>query len=140
MLVGSNPSTKSSTRIAFSPCTKSGRLLEEWLLPFEKLIADRCIINVYDQPTENNRPLTAAEIKNGCNNLKNAIDLFQPDLIIAFGHTASRALTLLRYEHYEMPHPSGLNRQLNDPTYLQKKLKGLEALLQSTPSNTDVRN
>jgi uracil-DNA glycosylase family 4 len=140
VLVGSNPSVKAASQVAFSPCTKSGRLVEEWLLPFDKLIATRCYINVYDKPTENNRPLTAKEIKAGCNNLQNAITLFKPDLIIAFGKTASRALTLLGYEHYEMPHPSGLNRQLNDPTYVQEKLKGLEALLQPTPSSTGVRN
>jgi uracil-DNA glycosylase len=139
MLVGSNPSVRSSTSIAFSPCTKSGRLVEEWLLPFEKLISSRVRINVYDKPTENNRPLKAEEIKSGCINLKNAIATFQPDVIVAFGKTAARALTLLGFEHYEMPHPSGLNRQLNDPTYLEEKLKGLEALLQPTSPDTGVR-
>ena len=134
MLVGSNPSTKALSRIAFSPCTKSGRLVEQWLAPFEKLISSRVNMNVYDKPTENNRPLNAEEIKSGCNNLQNAIKIFEPDVIVAFGKTAARALTLLGIEHYEMPHPSGLNRQLNDPRYIEEKLKGLEALLRPIPS------
>lgn len=37
--------------------------------------------------------------------------------IVALGNFASKALSKLNIEHHAMPHPSGLNRNLNDPQY-----------------------
>lgn len=39
------------------------------------------------------------------------------DQVIALGHFASKALTKLSVDHFCLPHPSPLNRQLNDPQY-----------------------
>ena len=37
--------------------------------------------------------------------------------IIALGQFASSALTRVSILHFQLPHPSPLNRKLNDPTY-----------------------
>lgn len=58
--------------------------------------------------------------------LKSKIDDIKPLRIVALGKTAEKALTLLGIPHFAMPHPSGRNRQLNDPEYLSKKIKGLQ--------------
>lgn len=39
------------------------------------------------------------------------------DKVIALGNFPSRALRDLHIRHFVMPHPSGLNRKLNDPAY-----------------------
>tara|TARA_B100000287_G_scaffold215852_1_gene203601 strand:- start:1126 stop:1500 length:375 start_codon:yes stop_codon:yes gene_type:complete len=43
--------------------------------------------------------------------------------VIALGNIASEALTKIKVDHFKLPHPSGLNRQLNDKTYVSKVLK-----------------
>ena len=98
-------------------------------------------MNVYDKPTNNNRPLKASEIKDGCKNLQRAIAIYKPDHIIAFGKTAAKAITQLGIQFHEMPHPSGLNRKLNDKAYVAEKLKGLEDVLsQPIPLKCESEN
>jgi hypothetical protein len=41
---------------------------------------------------------------------------------IALGNKASVRLEKLGIKHYKMPHPSGLNRKLNDPTVVFNSL------------------
>jgi uracil-DNA glycosylase len=61
-----------------------------------------------------------------------------PWRIVALGKTAEKALTLLRYNFYVMSHPSGLNRQLNDPKFVEEKIKGLREYLK--PSEEELFN
>lgn len=42
--------------------------------------------------------------------------------VVALGTFASDALNRLGVAHYKLPHPSGLNRQNNDPVFVQKCL------------------
>lgn len=42
--------------------------------------------------------------------------------VIALGNEASRALSKIKVDHYKLPHPSGLNRLLNDKDYIVTKL------------------
>lgn len=44
------------------------------------------------------------------------------DKVLALGNFPSRALEILGIEHFVLPHPSGLNRKLNDPAYEKQKL------------------
>lgn len=50
------------------------------------------------------------------------IDL-EEDRIIALGKAASKGLTKLGVDHFTMPHPSGLNRQLNSKSFIELKLQ-----------------
>jgi uracil-DNA glycosylase len=71
-----------------------------------------------------------SEIKACLGRLHNNIHVeIVPDKVIALGRTAEKALTLLRLDFYAMPHPSGLNRKLNDPKYIEEKIKGLISYL-----------
>jgi len=45
------------------------------------------------------------------------------DRIISLGGFPSRALNKLGIDHFIMPHPSGLNRKLNDRTYEKQMLQ-----------------
>lgn len=44
--------------------------------------------------------------------------------VIALGGFASRALSRANVDHYTMPHPSPLNRKLNDRSYETQCLEG----------------
>jgi uracil-DNA glycosylase len=43
--------------------------------------------------------------------------------IVALGQFASAALTRISISHFQLPHPSPLNRKLNDPTYEKTVLR-----------------
>ena len=45
------------------------------------------------------------------------------DRVIALGNVASDALKKVGVDHFKMPHPSGLNRQLNDKSFEESKVK-----------------
>ena len=87
-------------------------------------------LNVTNQKTGNNRPLKISEVRDALANLKRDMNYIGPDRIVALGKTAAKALTLLGVDFYEMPHPSGRNRLLNDPNYVQEKVKGLVSYCQ----------
>ena len=44
-------------------------------------------------------------------------------IVVALGNNASKALTKASVSHFKLPHPSGLNRQLNNKKYVAKRLK-----------------
>ena len=44
------------------------------------------------------------------------------DKVIALGEFASQALTKSMVPHFKLPHPSGLNRKLNDKNLIDKEL------------------
>jgi uracil-DNA glycosylase len=91
-------------------------------------------INVLNQKTEKNRPLTGAEVKAALPRL--AMDVKGADKIVALGKTAAKALSKLGVEFYEMPHPSGCNRLLNDPKFVEQKVKGLLEYCSQAGQNT----
>ena len=57
-------------------------------------------------------------------NLDKINALYNADFkVVALGNKASNRLKKLNIEHYKLPHPSGLNRQLNDVAKLNLDLK-----------------
>lgn len=78
-----------------------------------------------NKKTHKNRSLTKREILDSISSLKENIDGIRPDKIVALGKTASVALTLLHVDFFEMPHPSGRNRLLNNKDYISKKINEL---------------
>lgn len=131
LFVGSNPSNASVCDVAFHGSTKSSKVLTEWT----SHIQDRLLmyINVLSHKTEGNRPLKTSEIKSNIDKLSQMLASIQPDYVVALGKTASTALTLLQRQHYQMPHPSGRNRKLNDKTYVAEKIKGLVEHCSASP-------
>jgi len=45
------------------------------------------------------------------------------DKVIALGGLVSKVLTKLDVDHFTLPHPSPLNRQINNPEFISGKLK-----------------
>lgn len=133
LFIGSNPSNASSSDAAFHGSTKSSQILTGWLANLPK---DRGVmfINVLNKKTEDNRPLKKSEVKANLEQLQSTITAIEPDYIVTLGKTADEALTLLHREHYAMPHPSGRNRLLNDPKYVEGKLKGLTEYTSASPN------
>jgi uracil-DNA glycosylase len=43
-------------------------------------------------------------------------------IVIALGNYASDALNSIGVTHFKLPHPSGLNRQLNDKDFVENQL------------------
>lgn len=129
VFVGSNPSTSSHYISAFHESTKSARVLNDWIKDIT--IENVEYINVAEYTTHNNRPLTTAEIKAALPRVNQLLKCALKDYkVVALGKTAVKALTLLKVEFYEMPHPSGLNRKLNDPKFVEEKIKGLKIYLE----------
>lgn len=129
LFVGSNPSNASVTHAAFHSNTRSSKILTEWTANINGRIL--MYINVLNKKTENNRPLKKSEIKANLEELSKTISAISPEYVVALGKTAAMALTLLRQDYYEMPHPSGRNRKLNDKKYVEEKIKGLETYCSS---------
>lgn len=138
LFIGSNPSQKSNKTIAFWTDTSSRRTLDKWLLEINDTAMCVYFLNVHDQVTVDNRPLKVSEIKASLNRLKNDIAIeIKPNYIVTLGKTAEKALLMMKLvgvDFYAMPHPSGLNRQLNDQKFVQEKIKGLQNYLKS-PKN-----
>ena len=113
LIVGSNPSV-----------AKSGKSL----LKLFKWVSTPIFsfTNVSTICTPNNRPLKKSEyqLERLCTECQNY------DKIITLGNTANEALTLLGIQHFQLPHPSGLNRKLNNKEYLTKVLSECQKYLQ----------
>lgn len=126
VLVGSNPSTASLDDSAFAPGTRSRKILNGWL---QGIDATFNFINICNEKTYQNKPLSIAEIKKALPELSASISRTQHDKLIALGVNASTALTLLQLPHYRAPHPSGRNRLLNNTDYVQSMIEQLRSFI-----------
>lgn len=142
LLIGSNPSQSSKSTKPFWYDSRSMKTITKWfdrmrvIDPNFPAIESIHFANVANYATLNNKALTVTQIKAELPGLKDKIQEVAPDRVIALGKTAGKALGLLGIDFFDMPHPSGLNRQLNDPAFLEEKLNGLKNHLTSsqTPS------
>lgn len=51
------------------------------------------------------------------------------DKIIVWGNSVSKYVKKMGIEHFVLPHPSPLNRQINDHDFIEQKLKECEEYL-----------
>ena len=58
-------------------------------------------------------------------------DLCKGDKVVALGNEAEQHLNRLGVKHFKLPHPSGLNRKLNDKKYVDQILKECKTYLKS---------
>jgi uracil-DNA glycosylase len=132
ILLGSNPSQSSPDSSPFHVSTRSRIIIDRW---FEGIDAtDRVFLNVSDKPKEGNKPLTSKEIAEEIWPLMCKLEKYPNAFIITLGKTPARAMTIIKgmgygYNFFEMPHPSGRNRLLNDPKYIEEKIKKLQEFL-----------
>jgi uracil-DNA glycosylase len=115
VFVASNPSVKSSDTACMNVATRSRIILNGWI---EEIEANVRFVNVCDDRTEKNRPLTVSEIKSCLKSLE--IKLQDCDKIVTLGNTASKAVSMLGLKHLKVPHPSPKNRLLNDKKFVEE--------------------
>lgn len=111
LVVGLNP----SKQLKNSPTVKT---LNKWLDELDlKMVS---FINLYE----------GWEIDQGDNQrdrIKSMASQF--DKVIALGTVVSSSLDLVAVRHFKLPHPSGLNRQLNDQNYVHQQLEACKNYL-----------
>jgi uracil-DNA glycosylase len=83
--------------------------------------------NVSNIKTPGNRPLNRQEIDAGMDQLIARINAGQYTHIVALGKVATKALQERKVSFLSMPHPSGLNRKLNDSKYVERCLDRLRS-------------
>ncbi len=52
--------------------------------------------------------------------------------VIALGQVASKELNKRGIVHFKLPHPSPLNRQINDPVFIKSQLDGCKKYLEGS--------
>lgn len=116
LIVGQNPSTKTENNQTLSRLAK-------WM-DFAG-VRNWSFVNVGSQPgtfvpTNEDRHFLWRVLK--------VSSASQP--VVALGGQASKVLTMFQINHLRLPHPSGLNRQLNDPRYEELAMGQLRQLVE----------
>jgi uracil-DNA glycosylase len=115
LIVGHSPSKQDPDGV-LDNC-QSGRRLNEWL---EAIGASRFYeiekVNAFTLEEAQNLPSSRKAARRLRKRIKTA------DAVIALGKGASTVVSLVRGDYISLPHPSGLNRQLNDKTFVLQKL------------------
>jgi hypothetical protein len=105
LILGSNPSTKGGT-------CPTIRKLKTWLDALDLNIVSFCNV------ANSHGPISLKDVKR-----EYIHEISQGyDKIITLGATAGYALSLMGIRHYSLPHPSGLNRKLNQPGFIEQEL------------------
>lgn len=104
LVVGQNPSKRGGT-------SKSLMRLAEWINVLE--LKQFSFTNIYD----------SYEVETA--SVDPTLDQFvrSYDRVIALGQVASNTLRSMGVSHFDLPHPSGLNRKLNDEKFVHEKLQ-----------------
>lgn len=114
MFIGDKPGSKNKDpRVPFVG-TKSYKTLLEWIYLLDIDIHNVKLYNSSEPDTEERikHQIFITEVNSG-------IDW----RIIALGKNASKFMDKIEIEYFELPHPSGLNRKLNDKKYIDSLLK-----------------
>jgi uracil-DNA glycosylase len=136
LFVGSNPASASPDNTAFHPSSKTRLKLDKWLVDLD---VERVFVNVADYKTPNNRPLSSREIRSLLPSLAAKIEAYPDAKIVAVGATAEKALRMLRITWYHsIPHPSGMNRKLNDPLVVKSTINALILFIKGYNIDTGV--
>jgi uracil-DNA glycosylase len=116
--VASNPSHLNSDPNVPFVGSKSEKIFDEWLDRLEVRDKEYIVVNVSNTVTPNNRPLRKSEWE--LEKLQSVVG--SADRVVALGKTAGEALDELGITHFRMPHPSPLNRKLNDKRFIESRL------------------
>ena len=115
LVLGQNPSAKNkNAKLAFLG-TQSGSKLCDWL--FHAGVHRFVLANLADHVTKNNAPLKQSEIVKIAKSREFKTKLAHYSHVIAVGRQAEKAVRLASSDvkFVYIPHPSGLNRVLNEP-------------------------
>src|SRR5574337_239013 len=123
IFVGCNPSPKNrDPRVPFVG-TRSGAIFFRWTRDLGLSREDYEIITAASKITQSQSQLKKSDIN--LEQLAQAILLLsgRKTKIITLGKVAQWALNQLKIDHFPLPHPSGLNRKLNDKDYVKEQLR-----------------
>lgn len=119
LVVGQNPSRYNlDPKIAFKG-TKSFDTIQEWMEQMSVSSDGYILVNAFIRI---NQKYNKREIELAAFRLDKYTKMFNPEKVIALGKMASKALKKAGIDHFELPHPSGRNRKLNDVEWLQEQL------------------
>lgn len=117
IFVGDEPSKKNiNPEIAFVG-TKSYKTLLDWIYRLNVSINDVIICNKEDIKTYGEGRFYTVEVPGLY------ADIEEEDKVISLGKNSCKFLNDVKLSHFSMPHPSGLNRKLNNKKWLDSKLK-----------------
>lgn len=115
IFVGDKPSKKNiDPEVAFVG-TKSYKTVLDWIYEMKIDVTHTVLCNKTD--------VKARAYGIEVNPANYGLDLHHEDRVIALGEEASKYLDKINVNHFKLPHPSGLNRKLNDKKWLKKELK-----------------
>lgn len=119
LLVGQNPSRHNlDPKIAFKG-SKSFKVIEEWVQEMSLSDCGYMLVNAFPKV---NQKYKKADVEVAISRVKNYMEMIKPQKVIALGKMAAKVLKKANIEHFELPHPSGLNRKLNNVEWLQEEL------------------
>lgn len=122
-IVGDKPSSKNlDPEIAFVGTTSYKKLLE-WIYELDIDINDTILCNKSQFKSYGYIDDHKIETKNLFT------DVQKEDKIIALGKNAAKHLDTLKVKYFELPHPSGLNRKLNNKSELKRLLNNCKEWL-----------
>lgn len=131
LIVGQNPSKKNlDPDIAFNG-TESGYRLGNWVIHLGLYNGEYDVINCSDSLTPK---WTKTSLKNIATTMQYVYDTNKKyNKVLALGNIASKILTLADIPHFKLPHPSGRNRKLNSPTYVEEQLNKCREYVHGLP-------
>lgn len=119
LVVGQNPSRHNlDPKIAFEG-TKSFTTIEEWMQEMSVASSGYMLVNAFIKV---NQKYNKDEFEIAVARLNSYMKIIKPEKVIALGKMAAKALKKAGIDHFELPHPSGRNRKLNDVEWLQEQL------------------
>lgn len=119
VFVGHSPSRVARSTIPFDNSTVSGKRLMKWILRSGVLmIANVVLVNIRDRHSKKLSALDGTALREKIKNISNAYGS-QEVFIITLGKEVSSIAEKIGLAHMSVPHPSGLNRKLNDPAVEQ---------------------
>lgn len=127
LVVGMNPSNKPTLG---SKQNASFKKLESWMDFIG--VKHFSFTNTFDDPSE--AKLSKVDFQRLCQLTQDY------DKIIALGGFVSTALNRINAAHFKMPHPSPLNRQLNDKQYEKQILTNCREYVYERSRTSNGRN
>lgn len=119
LLVGQNPSRHNlDPKVAFKG-SKSFKVIEDWVQEMSLIESAYMIVNAFPKV---NQTYKKKDIELAVDRINHYMKIVKPNKVVALGRMAAKVLKKANIDHFELPHPSGLNRKLNDVEWLQEEL------------------
>lgn len=134
VFVGDKPSTKNKNKNIAFVGTKSYKKLLEWIYLLDLDINVVYMCNKSDVTLKNCK-ISGSYLEISTPSIK--LEIFDQDIVIALGESSFKHLNNLtkksdkNFNITRLPHPSGLNRILNNKTFLKKELARVKNTIQT---------